>query len=334
MSSSASSSSRIDALDITKGFLVVLMVVYHSLNYSTQYQLAFRFLAFLPPTFILITGFLLSHLYLRRRSADPAQLNRRLLTRGAKLLVLFTVLNVAAQFARSQNYHGPSLGLRQFFAAWPDMYLWGGGRLAAFEILLPIAYLLLLAPLLLWLARANRFALPALCVLVLTTSIMLERHYRGSLNLSLIGVGILGILIGQISPAAINHLSRFLPLSALAYATHITIGAYVGQPMLHQVLGAVIALAVIYGIANIIGSEGWINQRLIRLGQYSLVAYIGQIAFLQLYSHFAGRPEPLSIGLLLMFGLTLAATTLMVEAIEWGKTQSRSFHLLYRTIIP
>ena len=38
---------RIDALDMTKGVLVVAMVIYHSLNYSTDYTLGFKYLPFL-----------------------------------------------------------------------------------------------------------------------------------------------------------------------------------------------------------------------------------------------------------------------------------------------
>ena len=63
---------RIAALDMTKGVLVVAMVIYHSFNYSQDYSLGFRFLPFLPPSFILITGFLIARLYFNPECArDP-----------------------------------------------------------------------------------------------------------------------------------------------------------------------------------------------------------------------------------------------------------------------
>ena len=40
---------------MTKGVLVMAMVVYHSFNYSTDLALGFKYLPFLPPSFILIT---------------------------------------------------------------------------------------------------------------------------------------------------------------------------------------------------------------------------------------------------------------------------------------
>src|SRR5213596_2263625 len=85
-----SSRQRIDALDMTKGVLVVAMVVYHSFNYSTDYTLGFKYLPFLPPSFILITGFLISRLYFEPKPASDPGVHGRLLLRGFRLLLLFT----------------------------------------------------------------------------------------------------------------------------------------------------------------------------------------------------------------------------------------------------
>ncbi|SRR6266481_167659 len=54
---------RIAALDMTKGVLIVAMVIHHSFNYSTDYTLGFKYLSFLPLSFILITDLLISGLY-------------------------------------------------------------------------------------------------------------------------------------------------------------------------------------------------------------------------------------------------------------------------------
>src|SRR5688572_18341589 len=113
---------RLVFLDVTKGILVILMVVYHSLNYTNQYHLGFRYLSFLPPSFILITGFLLSTVYAPRYEAGDRRLRIRLLIRGAKLVALFTVLNIAAQFVRSPAY-GQSVGLTEFFRNWYAVYV-------------------------------------------------------------------------------------------------------------------------------------------------------------------------------------------------------------------
>src|ERR1700758_2466346 len=76
------SRTRIEALDMTKGVLVVAMVIYHSFNYSTDYTLGFKCLPFLPPSFILITGFLISRLYFTPETPRDSRVYGRLLFRG------------------------------------------------------------------------------------------------------------------------------------------------------------------------------------------------------------------------------------------------------------
>src|SRR6185503_19333445 len=81
------------ALDFTKGALVLLMVFYHWLNYFIGPDFDYRYLRFLTPSFIFITGFVISHVYFSKNT-DVGRLSSRLFTRGLKLLLLLVVLNV------------------------------------------------------------------------------------------------------------------------------------------------------------------------------------------------------------------------------------------------
>lgn len=326
--------ARIDALDMTKGLLVVCMVVYHSLNYTTQYYLAFRFMAFLPPSFILITGFLLSHIYLARHDPADPQLRRRLFGRGAKLLALFTALNLLSLAARSQHYHGPAGGLGTFLQYAPEIYLTGAGGQAVFEILLPIAYLLLLAPGLLWLDRIHPAVLPLLAVATLGACQALELRGTYLPNLSLLSAGLLGMQLGRIGTATLARTSRIWPFAAAAYAAHAWLGATVGQNFLHQMTGATLALVVFFGASAAAGSAGWWAHRLIQLGRFSLIAYIGQIALLQVYSHMAGRPTPFSATFWMMLSGTLLLTAFGVEVVRWACAGSIHVNRIYRAVMP
>src|ERR1700726_2047192 len=59
--------ARISALDFTKGALVLIMVLYHWLNYFVASDgFFYRYLRFLTPSFIFIAGFLISNVYLSR----------------------------------------------------------------------------------------------------------------------------------------------------------------------------------------------------------------------------------------------------------------------------
>ena len=109
--------SRDTAIDFTKGALVLFMVLYHWLNYFVGPQgQYYDYLRFLTPSFIFITGFMISQIQLRRYENSGRSLSKRLFVRGLKLLLVFLVLNalVYAAFSRVQVPHsvwGKSLGV-------------------------------------------------------------------------------------------------------------------------------------------------------------------------------------------------------------------------------
>src|SRR5215472_5576139 len=87
---SVSKAQRIPSLDFTKGTLVLLMVLYHWLNYFTNLPWKYYdYLRFLTPSFIFITGFIISHVYLSKYAASDTRLSKRLFTRGLKLIAVF-----------------------------------------------------------------------------------------------------------------------------------------------------------------------------------------------------------------------------------------------------
>src|ERR1700751_836902 len=97
--SKIANSTRIPALDFTKGALVLIMVLYHWINYFIGPQWGYyQYLRFLTPSFIFITGFMISNVYLSKYDATDRRLSTRLFTRGFKLLVLFLFLNLARTF--------------------------------------------------------------------------------------------------------------------------------------------------------------------------------------------------------------------------------------------
>ena len=73
-----------------------------------------------------------------------------------KFLLVLTMLNVLANLVRTRNYNAQCRGLRSFFGHWNEIYIMGSGRWVAFEVLLPIAYLLILGPLLLVVSSAGQ----------------------------------------------------------------------------------------------------------------------------------------------------------------------------------
>jgi hypothetical protein len=318
--------SRVGALDMTKGVLVVLMVIYHSINYTNQYYLAFQYIGFLPPSFILIAGFLITNLYSTRYDARDWRPHKRLFLRGAKLLALFTVLNVVAHAIRGRT------GIDVYFAHWFEVYVFGSGRLAAFEVLLPIAYLLLLAPLIILADHLHRLVLPAITIAFLVLCAILDSRGNSLANLNLLSAGILGMLLGRAPIKDLHVLGRRFPITALVYSIYFALCFTVGQSYLVQLFGACAALALIYSSCVNIGETGWSQARLVRLGRYSLVSYIVQIAILQVLVRVVGRPDLWSLGFLGLFFGTLILMTIIVEAIEWARTRSFGVETVYKAV--
>lgn len=321
---------RIEALDFTKGLLVVCMVAYHSLNYSTRYELGFRLMGFLPPSFIVITGFLLSRVYFARPVGEVRPVCRRLLVRGAKLFVLFTVLNVMAGLVRRTTPPGVVAGPAALFTQAFDVFVSGHGRLAVFEVLLPIAYLLMGGPMLLWLDLAHRRLVPALTAITLAACLVLEQQGALMPNPALMTAGLVGIVLGRIPGDRLDWLCRAWPLPVAAYVAYVGLVILLGQGFAIQLFGACAVLAVCYAVGLRAGARGWLSGRVITLGQHSLLAYIVQIAVLQLLAALMGRPEPASFEFAALFLAALALTGAFIEFTHWARGRSVSFHAAYR----
>src|SRR5690554_3047035 len=140
----STASTRDHALDATKGVLVLLMVLYHWMNYfySTE-GFFYRYIRFITPSFIFLTGFLISHVSWGRNAPSEGGASRKLLGRGARLFVLFCVLNIGIALVAPNSYNGQIRFLTTPLGDLAWMLLTGsdageGGKAAAFFILLPI----------------------------------------------------------------------------------------------------------------------------------------------------------------------------------------------------
>lgn len=280
---------RIAALDFTKGALVVIMVLYHWLNYFVSPQGDFyKYLRFLTPSFICISGFLISHTYLSKYAITDARLPKRLITRGLKILGVFFLLNLVIGLVLTGPAHRElfflHMGLRNAFLTYVvgNVYVAGVGRGVAFYILVPIAYLLVLCAGLLVVCRWFKYTFYATFVLFLLAILSLQRNGQSSGNLELLTIGLLGVILGYIPGAKIQQLTRFaLPLAAayLGYLVAITLWNEI-FPL--QIVGVCLSLAVIYLLGSKAGEPGGIRRTILLLGKYSLFAYIGQVIILQL----------------------------------------------------
>lgn len=285
----ANKAQRIPALDFTKGALVLIMVLYHWLNYFYGPRGdVYRYLRFLTPSFIFITGFLVSNVYLSRYGVTDPRLPWRLVQRGLKILGVFVGLNVIRTLmlplaAQDQLFaeHSSIRSLLDIYVVGTNL---GGGqaKAVAFYVLVPIGYLLVLSALLLVGARFYRYFFHFVFAFFFLSVVALDRNGTSSVNLQLLTIGLLGVILGYIPIERINRFVKhpyLLVAAYLCYVWAITVWNVV-YPL--QIVGVCLSLMIIYLLGAAGGQPGKVRNIVILLGRYSLLGYIAQIAVLQL----------------------------------------------------
>jgi hypothetical protein len=316
--SARSESRRVDALDFTKGALVCFMVVYHSLNYSAYSALAFQYFAFLPPSFIFIAGFLLTHHYLPRYKSLGWRVHKTLVLRGVKLVLLFLLLNLATKLVPGAHSNGVEGGLSSYFRSWYTIFVEGNGQhVAAFEVLLPIGYLLMLSPMLLWPQSNKCWAIPASAACLFLLCVLMEASGIGSANLELLSAGVIGTSAGLAPLEQVHSITRRWLLWIFVYAIYRFLSHFFMYTYVMQMLAVCISLSLIYAAGQYAGASGLWQREIILLGRYSLLAYIGQIAVLQVLTRFVIHRGADWTGLIGLLLLTLLITVVIIHVVDW-----------------
>ena len=329
---SAKKHTRIEALDFVKGALVLIMVLYHWLNYFASPALDYRYLRFLTPSFLFITGFLISHIYLSKpvSSNGPA---KRLLARAVKLLAVFVALNVAKAMISGGTSapEGGQFSMRDVAA------VFGVGpsdtdKVMSFYILIPISYVLMVAAALTAPFRAYRYTFHVVTALLLLIIAALSAYGFYSPNLDFVTLGLLGVVCGFTSLERIDGLASHYGWLAVAYAAYLIAIARWNVPFGLLIIGVGLTLLAIYVVAVIGDQSNRARQHVILLGQYSLFGYIAQIAILQGLSAASRGFTVAGLGIYVSFLAAFAMTMAAVELVAAAKTRSITVDRLYRAV--
>ena len=339
MTAASSRASRIPALDFTKGALVLIMVLYHWINYFYG-PTDNRYLRFLTPSFIFITGFLISNIYLSKYGIADPHLPRRLIQRGLKVFGVFVFLNVTRLVLVRESFPSQASPVRAPFRTLFDVYILGSGvgggqaKAVAFFVLLPISYLLMLSAVLLVGCKVYRYTFYVVCLLFLLGIIALNFVGLQSANLELITIGLMGVITGYLPIEKVNALVRHPYLLSIAYVLYL--GAITLWNVIYplQIVGVYLSLMIIYLLGLKSGEPGKVRAVVVLLGKYSLFGYIAQIAVLQFLrqglNHIdidSGVPV-----LGLSFVLAFALTILSVEIVNRARAGSTTVDKLYKTV--
>lgn len=321
---------RIPALDFTKGTLVLIMVLYHWLRYFvTANGTVFKYLRFLTPSFIFITGFLISHVYLSKYETAGLKVPRRLLTRGVKLLGIVFFLNMAPTFMHLKALETRASNLSS--ADIVSAYLTGTSSVA-FSILVPIAYLLILSAGLLIVSRLYKNIFHAACTVFVACALIFELKGIQSGYLQIFSMGMLGISVGYIPMDRINGIVKRRLAIFLAYLIYLSAITLWNDAYPLQIVGVCLSLAIIYWMGIQDAEKSRLGKIAIRLGQYSLFAYIAQILILQILLKSLG---PLGAGIGVSgaaFFVCLACMILSVEVLDRARPRMTGLNKVYTAV--
>ena len=305
---------RNSALDFTKGVLVLLMLLYHWINYFVGTEGAiYTYLRFVTPSFIFITGFLVSNIYPAKLEFNYYLIFERLLQRGIKLLVIFTALNMLANLLFSANYKGEMPGVQGFLTLAADIYISGNAK-SLFWVLVPISYLLPIAGGLLLIGKGSWMFLQAVCCSAVLCIAALSLWSVSSANLEMLGVGVLGLVCGTYPSYRLNRVfERHFVLITLYIAYTVAIAVW-GVPYVLQLVGVCLNVSLIYLAGMSRSIMRTVYDRVVMLGQYSLFGYIAQIGVL----HFLRRlMDHLDLPSMLVWSISfMGACVLTIVAVK------------------
>jgi len=304
--------TRDPTLDAVKGFLVVVMALYHALNYFADAPASvYGWLRFVNGAFVFLAGYVVAVFHAGASRADPGAA-ARLAWRGVKLLLLFSALNLAVGALGLASYRQVEYSVAGYLAHAGRIYAGGEDVQVAFRILVPIGYLLLLASL--WLLRPA--ARRPLAFAALAAAALYTWRDAAAPNVFFVLTGGVGLALGfLVDPARVPTLRRIPVIVAGLLALSASMNLLSGNALAYG-LGLALLLKLVQDLARHLPATGRTLQVAARLGRYSLLGYIGQIALLFVL-HRALRVAGLAGGVawLPAFGLTclalVAACTLL-----------------------
>ena len=321
---------RIAPLDFTKGILVMIMILYHWLNYFVNgHDWIYKYLRFLPISFTFISGFLVSQIYLSKYERVDLRIPKRLFLRGVKLLAIVALLNLAPRLVHLKGFR-----MRVNDGSLTDFaydYLTGAHPIA-FSVLVPIAYLLILSAGLFFIAKHWRHAYHVTCLVLVLSAIACEVAHVNAGYVQTMSIGMLGVSIGHIS---INQIDRLLIYSKLLFATYVSYLFAIwmwDDSYVLQVVGVCVTLLVIYWCGTQIVERYDRGSIPILLGQYSLFSYIIQIVILQiLRSSLRTVAGSLEVSLI-AFLACIVCTIVSVKALDSWRRRSSPINSVYKAV--
>lgn len=322
--------------DLIKGALVLWMIVRHTVIIASTAEASYfvRYINFLSGSFIFVMGYMVGRFAQRKFEADPVASSWRLASRGAKILLIYLALNVLIQASGFGNAGKQQPGIEALVLQLGDFFT-GDPQLVSFLILLPIGYVLLLAPLLLKIAAGGRRWAAMTVLLACLVAGTLPWVPQDSLVVKFMLTGLVAVPLGQLAaPVQLRSgaAARWL-LTLAVLAAGIWIAGPMGVDITAYAVGVGLVLLALYWAARAMDPASQAAGWLALLGRYSLVGYITQIVLIQLLLRaLGGERLPIGAELAAVGIATLVTVATACRLLEWLRSRSRGVDGAYRLV--
>ena len=309
----------------------MVMVVYHAMNYfsaaSPEY---YGYLRFVNGSFVFLSGYAIALFRPDPAMALSPAKSRRLVLRGLKLLLLFTVLNLLIGMLGLTSYKNVEFGVARYLSSAFNVYVVGDSNAMAFRILVPIAYVIALSPLYMAWPSLSRLLIAATMLMAATYTLFADVVAPNTFFLL---IGLVGLCFGLETAQYFRIRVRSWVPIVLGIGLSVATMNLLSANALAYCAGIALVLKLVYEAARNIGIDRRAPRLVELAGQYSLLCYIVQIAILHVLRRLLPNAQPLNgLELFAICALTAALLSLLCLSLARMRKHTKWLDAAYRFV--
>ena len=318
---------RISEYDIIKGLCVIIMIMHHCYDYFDLYSVNKIYLRFVTGAFIFFAGFMITNVYFRDNIINYEKISKRLVQRGFRLILLFIIFN-SLIFILIKNGLGSLkyANIHYLINSFTTIFLIGNYKIVAFEILLPIAYVFILSGLIIGFLKENFWIIIPLSISLFILCSFIYFSQASGYNVRYLIIGLLGVSLGFISLDKLLFLKKYTVYFFGFYVFYLFAITYLKISYPLYFLTVIVNILLFYIISINIDSKNIFVKKIMLLGEYSLISYIFQIFFLQIYSKTFNQDLYMAFNII----ITLFFTLIFIQILDYLKREFIFFNKIYK----
>jgi peptidoglycan/LPS O-acetylase OafA/YrhL len=323
--------ARDSVLDIVKGICVIVMVVYHSMEYFPDSVLDLKFVSFVSGAFIFMAGFVITNIYLKKYDAwtQGWEIFRRLALRGLKLILIAAALNLVIHVLLGP---GGWRATRSVGALFYNMLTGADYHAASFILLVVIGYSLIATGFLVAISKGRPAILVGTAILFLGYALISNHfHWPFDYDARLFAIGQLGMASGLMNREQLSRLSGNLEAVVAIFFVQLLLMVVLPFGYWLYLINLLCTVLLANSAASKFNPESFVSRKLSLLGRYSLLSYLFQIAFLQCVRRVA-RDAIMDEWVLVVIAATSMATLGCIEVTNRLKKKSKFVDQTYKWI--